>query len=137
METLKEKLQRIQERVEGGMSSQFLKIMHSATRDLEASGIGQQVLKRGATAPQFELKNQQGEVLSSDHLLTQGPLVLTFYRGFWCPYCNADLAHLQLYLEQIHSMGATLLAVSPELPVFSRKIMSTQKLTYDSLFKKI
>ena len=70
METLKEKLQRIQERVEGGMSSQFLKIMHSATRDLEASGIGQQVLRRGATAPGFELKNQQGEKLSSDHLLT-------------------------------------------------------------------
>lgn len=116
------------------MSAQFLKIMHQATQELVESGIGQDLLKVGTECPAFQLKDHQGSWQSSESLLEQGPLVLTFYRGFWCPYCNADLAHLQLYLNEIESAGARLLAVSPELPVFSRKIINAQKLTFDILF---
>ena len=83
MDTLKEKLERIKQRVEGGMSAQFLKIMHSAKEKLESSGITERVLGTGALAPQFELKDQQGQVCNSKDLLSKGPLVLTFYRGFW------------------------------------------------------
>ena len=83
MESLKEKLNQIKERVEGGMSATFLKIMHGAIESLKLSGIGDRVLKVGAVAPAFELENQQGGIRKSTELLAQGPLVLTFYRGFW------------------------------------------------------
>jgi len=83
METLQEKLDRLKERIEGGMSAQFLKIMHGATRDLESSGIGDRVLAAGAPAPAFELQDQSGKTRNSAELLAEGPLVLTFYRGFW------------------------------------------------------
>ena len=83
METLKEKLEQIKERVEGGISAQFLKIMHGAIQQLESSGQGQRVLQAGAAAPPFELEDQQGNMRKSDQLLATGPLVLTFYRGFW------------------------------------------------------
>jgi peroxiredoxin len=134
METLKSKLDKLRDRVEGGMSAKFLKIMHRATQDLEATGILNGVLPIGAEAPTISLNDQQGNARHSEQLLESGPLVLTFYRGFWCPYCNADLAHLQQYVDEIKSLGATLLAVSPEKPEYSRKIISTQKLSFDILF---
>ena len=83
METLKEKLNQIRERIEGGMSAQFLKIMQGAKQKLVSSGVGEHVLETGAAAPPFELEDQQGKVRTSGQLLTAGPLVLTFYRGFW------------------------------------------------------
>ena len=83
MASLKSKLEQLQERIEGGMSAQFLKIMHKATRELEQSGITQRVLGTDSIAPMFELDDQQGNVRKAVDLLAQGPLVLTFYRGFW------------------------------------------------------
>ncbi|MFN3193975.1 MAG: peroxiredoxin-like family protein [Aureliella sp.] len=59
---------------------------------------------------------------------------MTFYRGFWCPYCNVDLAHLEQYASEIRAFGATLLAVSPGKPEFSKKIITTQKLSYNILW---
>ena len=83
MESLRSKLEQLKERIEGGMSAQFLKIMHSATRELEQSGIAQRVLNAGADAPMFELDDQHGNLRKAEDLVSQGPLVLTFYRGFW------------------------------------------------------
>lgn len=83
MSTLQEKLDRLKDRVEGGISAQFLKIMHKATRDLEASGISERVLRAGAKAPEFELEDQHGQARSSSELLANGPVLITFYRGFW------------------------------------------------------
>lgn len=136
MESLKSKLDSLRSRTEGGMSAQFLKIMEDATRELEASGIAERVVKVGSTLSNFELPNQQGIVRNSHELLEQGPLVLTFYRGFWCPYCNVDLAHLEIFAEEIRSAGATLLAISPGKPEFSKKIISTQKLSFDILWDR-
>ena len=83
MESLQSKLDRLQERIEGGMSAQFLRIMHHAIRDLEQSGIAKKVLQPGADLPHFELDDQRGKKQKSGDFLSQGPLVLTFYRGFW------------------------------------------------------
>lgn len=83
MESLQSKLDRLKERIEGGMSAQFLKVMHSATRELEQSGISERVLGTGANAPRFELEDQHGNSTKAEDLLARGPLVLTFYRGFW------------------------------------------------------
>ena len=83
MESLKPKLERLKERIEGGMSAHFLKIMHKATKELEQSGIAERVLGVGENAPMFALGDQHGDTTSTDDLLRQGPVVLTFYRGFW------------------------------------------------------
>ena len=128
-----EKLKAIQQRIEGNMPPASLKIMHQATHDLEASGIQDGVLKVGAQAPEFELVNQQQEKISSTALLAKGKLVLTFYRGIWCPYCNADLANLKKYVPQIQEAGAILIGISPELPNYLKKIIAMQKLNFDIL----
>ena len=128
------KLEKIKQRVEGNLPPAYLKVMHGATAELQRSGISQQVLKAGAQAPEFELADYKGEQVSSKALLEQGPMVLTFYRGSWCPYCNADMAELNQHLDEIKEMGATLMAASPELPQFLNKIVMMHNLNFDILF---
>lgn len=77
---------------------------------------GGDALDLGGKAPSFELPNQKGSLISLDALLTKGPVVLTFYRGSWCPYCSIQLRELQERLKDIHALGATLVAISPEAP---------------------
>ena len=131
--TFQDRLEKIKQRIEGNMPPSYLKIMHGATHDLEASGIQEKVLKAGEKAPEFNLVNQNGETISSQELLKKGMLVLTFYRGVWCPYCNADLANLKKYVPEIEATGATLVGISPELPQFLKKIIAMQKLNFDIL----
>ncbi|QXP54135.1 peroxiredoxin-like family protein [Cellulophaga sp. HaHa_2_1] len=77
---------------------------------------GKNALKIGAKAPNFELPNPEGKTISLTTLLDKGPVVVTFYRGSWCPYCNLQLRALQASLADIHALGATLVAISPEVP---------------------
>jgi peroxiredoxin len=83
--------------------------------------------------PAFELRNQDETLVDSQQLLAKGPLVITFYRGIWCPYCNADLANLKKYVAEIEAAGAQLIAISPEQPQFLKQISNTQKLNFDIL----
>jgi peroxiredoxin len=69
--------------------------MHRATEELRASGAADRALKAGDRAPDFTLKDAEGHEVSSREMLAQGALVVTFYRGVWCPYCNLDLQALQ------------------------------------------
>ncbi|MBB5352187.1 peroxiredoxin [Haloferula luteola] len=81
-----------------------------------ASGILDRALQVGDTAPDFTLKNALGQEVQLSKELTQGPVVLTWYRGGWCPYCNIALAALQEKLPEIRRAGAQLIALTPELP---------------------
>ncbi|MCH3885616.1 peroxiredoxin-like family protein [Tenacibaculum aquimarinum] len=77
---------------------------------------GKNAIKVGQKAPNFELPNQEGKSISLDKLLEKGPIVITFYRGDWCPYCNLQLRALQARLNDIHALGARLVAISPQVP---------------------
>ncbi|MGB2685514.1 MAG: peroxiredoxin-like family protein [Olleya sp.] len=66
--------------------------------------------------PEFNLPDPKGDQTSLSNLLNQGPVVVTFYRGSWCPYCNLQLRALQARVKDIHALGATLVAISPEVP---------------------
>lgn len=96
-------------------------IMERATAELIASGAAQRALKVGDIAPLFSLKDAHGALVSSAERLAQGPLVLTFYRGVWCPYCNLELNALQAFLPTLNATGASLLALSPQTAANSRK----------------
>ncbi|GHB60193.1 hypothetical protein GCM10008107_06770 [Psychrosphaera saromensis] len=77
---------------------------------------GEDALKLGEKAPSFTLPNQDGNLIALNDALAKGPVVLTFYRGSWCPYCNLQLRALQARLSEIHGLGATLVAISPQVP---------------------
>ncbi|HEY1148117.1 MAG TPA: peroxiredoxin-like family protein [Pseudoduganella sp.] len=108
-------------------------IMHRATAELRASGQHQRTLKAGDKAPSFALTDAEGRIVRSEDLLAQGPLVVSFYRGVWCPYCNMDLQELQAILPRIRDLGANLVAISPQVASNSRKSMRDNKLAFPVL----
>jgi peroxiredoxin len=69
-------------------------------------------LTEGDNAPPFTLPDLSGGLVSSAVLLRKGPVVVTFYRGLWCPYCQLDLQALEAIAAEIHSYGTSLVAIS-------------------------
>jgi peroxiredoxin len=95
------------------------RIMSVYDRDAEALGAGDKfagALHVGDRAPGFRLADARGGDIALDDLLVDGPVVLVFYRGAWCPYCNLQLAAFQSALADIRAAGAALVAVSPQTP---------------------
>src|SRR5580658_3422501 len=95
------------------VSPEIREAMVRADMELAASGIAQRALKAGDRAPDFNLPDARGGYVRLKDLLATGPVVLSFYRGGWCPYCNLELRALQQALPEITSLGAKLVAVSP------------------------
>ncbi len=110
-----------------------IETMHRATAELIASGAATRALKAGEKAPVFALKNPDGVLVSSADLLTKGPLVVSFYRGVWCPYCNMELQALQEALPSFEQLGASLIAISPQTAANSRKSVRQNKLHFPIL----
>lgn len=98
-----------------------------------ASGQAARVLAVGQPAPAFTLPDALGQPVSLANLLTQGPVVLTFYRGNWCPYCNVQLRAYQQLLPELARLGATLVAVSPQTPDLTALTAKEKDLTFPVL----
>ena len=111
-------------------------IMQNAIEDVETSKITAKALKTGDIFPSFNLPNAKGEVIKSLSLLDNGPLVIAFYRGGWCPYCNIELKALQNALPQIKEKGAQLVAISPESPDNSLTTQEKNELSFEVLTDK-
>ena len=94
----------------------FMKGVDDAISQAKAFEQGANAISIGQQAPNFELPNPNGEIISLEQLLTKGPVIVTFYRGSWCPYCNLQLRALQARLEEINALDATLVAISPQVP---------------------
>jgi peroxiredoxin len=108
-------------------------IMHRATAELVASGAADKALKAGDMAPSFTLKDPDGGPVSSTDLLKKGPLVLSFYRGVWCPYCNMELQALEAAKPEFERLGASLIAISPQTAPNSRKSVRQNNLSFPIL----
>lgn len=108
-------------------------IMKRATDELIATGQAQRTLKVGDKAPVFTLNDPDGHPVSSVELLAKGPLVISFYRGVWCPYCNMELQALEAALPQYRELGANLVAISPQVKANSRKSVRQNHLTFPIL----
>jgi peroxiredoxin len=87
----------------------------------------------GATAPDFTLPHQLGRAVRLADRLAQGPVVLAFYRGDWCPYCNLELRALQAHLPRITELGASLLAISPQAPTNALSLVEKHGLGFEVL----
>lgn len=110
-----------------------IETMHRATAELIASGAAGRALKAGDKAPVFTLNDPDGKAVSSASLLAAGPLVVSFYRGVWCPYCNMELQALQAALPTFQSFGANLVAISPQTAPNSRKSVRQNALGFPIL----
>ena len=108
----------------------LLQDLLSPIRQLINSGAAENALKEGAQVPDFTLLDARGTAVTLSQLLTQGPVVMTFYRGQWCPYCHLALRAYQQALPHMHARGASLVAISPQTPDHSRALAEKLELTF-------
>lgn len=123
--SLQDQIERYNKEMSGQISPDVQQIMQQSAEALERSGILGHSLRAGDTAPDFTLPDTHGDRVNFVDTLGHGSVVLSFYRGSWCPYCNLELQALQQTLPQIKKLGAQLIAVSPELP--DKTLSTTEK----------
>lgn len=109
------------------------KILHNEIDRLNASGLADNAPKVGEKLNDFSLLSPQGDKRSLVELREKGPVAITFYRGGWCPYCNLELRAYQEVLEEIKAAGATLVAITPELPDASLSTTEKNELKFEVL----
>lgn len=100
---------------------------------LADSGITERALGVGDVAPDFELPNAFGDQVRMSDLLDKGPVIVSFYRGQWCPFCNLELQALQRAIDDVESAGATLVAISPNRPDVTLSTVDKHALTFPVL----
>lgn len=108
----------------------IIKLFKDAATDLIASNIQDKALKVGDTIENFSLYNILGEKIHLYDELQKGPMILCFYRGSWCPYCNLELSAYQELLPEIQANGGGLIAISPELPSSAVSVVDKYMLKY-------
>lgn len=102
-------------------------------RDVDALGLIKTSVQVGQKAPGFELPNATGTTTKLADMLAKGPVVVTFYRGGWCPYCNVQLDAMAQRMPEMKALGASVLAISPELPEKARVTKERGNLPFDVL----
>lgn len=131
--SLQEKIADYKEAFKQKAPANVQELMKLATQTLADSGIESTSPKVSEVLPAFSLPNQKGETVSLEDLLASGPVIITFYRGGWCPYCNFELQAYQKELANIKAQGATLIAITPELPDASLSTTEKNELEFEVL----
>jgi peroxiredoxin len=133
--SLQEKLDAFRANVESGVRIPISVVekLHRSTGELVASGQVERAKKVGDKAPSFALEDPDGRAVSLVDLLSKGPVVLSFYRGVWCPYCNLELQALEEARSEIAARGAQLVAISMQTASNSRKSIRDNKLGFPIL----
>lgn len=130
--TLTEELLEYNQSASRRIPEERLRFMMQATKELAESGIAKG-LAPGTVAPDFTLPDSTGKEVTLYEELQKGPVVITFYRGAWCPYCNMELRAYQRILDDIHAAGAELIAISPQTADNSLSMQEKNELQFHVL----
>jgi peroxiredoxin len=114
-------------------SKEIKTIYNKGIEAVANTGITKSALQVGDKAFDFELRNAVGEPVTLSSYLDKGYVVLTWYRGGWCPYCNITLNYLQEELPRFQELGANLIALTPELPDKSMTTKEKNNLSFEVL----
>ena len=116
-----------------GLTPDVQKTVGEVFQRLLNSNITDHAKDVGDTAPEFRLPNVRGGTTSLSAMLEHGPVVLSFYRGGWCPFCNLEFKALHDKLPEIQALGATLVGISPETMAVSRQTVQDHQLEFEVL----
>ncbi|TMN79991.1 MULTISPECIES: peroxiredoxin-like family protein [unclassified Pseudoalteromonas] len=118
---------------EANLPADVLALMNTTNEELIAQHIKNNALQVGDKVENFTLANHLGKNVELVDLLKKGPVVISFYRGAWCPYCNLELKALNDYLPQFKTKSAQLVAISPQLPDQTLTTAQKNELEFDVL----
>jgi len=132
-DSLETKLEARKAEFSGKASPEVAAGYEEGIKTVAESGIYANALQVGGKAPEFMLKDINGKEVRLSDLLKKGAVVLTWYRGGWCPYCNIALAAFQERLPEFDALGARIVALTPELPDYSAETVKQNGLGFDVL----
>ena len=112
---------------------EVLEAFGKSIEDLQKKNIEEKSIKLGEIMPEFLLPNVKNEIINSNEILKNGKMIIAFYRGSWCPYCNLELKMLQDHLPKIKDKKAMLVAISPQSPDNSLTVVEKHNLTFEVL----
>lgn len=130
---LSQKLQSYREESLSKKTEEDKTTMLETAENLKRLEIEKNALKEGDKIPEFQLKNATGDTIKIYDVLSQGPIIINFYRGAWCPYCNLEIAAYQEILPEITKRGAQLIAISPEVPDITMTLKEKHALEFEIL----
>ena len=133
MRPLEEELSRQREMRANTQPEEDRLIGDKANADLVSQQINARARKIGDVAPDFSLPDARGHQVTLSQLRSAGPVILSFYRGAWCPFCNLELRGLQRALPEFQALGASLVAISPQLPDSSLTLQEKHSLEFPVL----
>ncbi|MCT4603977.1 MAG: AhpC/TSA family protein [Marinifilum sp.] len=130
---LQEKLQAFKKQVYQDMPQADTRNFDKQVQELRDMNFAKQGLQVGDTIPKFKLSNAKGKEVDIKEILKSNMLVISFYRGGWCPYCNLELRALQQFLPEFEKLEAKLIAISPEKPDNSMSTVEKNELKFEVL----
>lgn len=131
--SLSEQTRQLTESFISGLSEEDQLTVQQAFEIIMQSGAGDSAIREGDKAKDFTLPDTKGKQRSLTEFLQKGPVVISFYRGGWCPYCNLEFKALADSLPAIRELGATLIGISPELPDNSLSTAEQHNLPFEVL----
>lgn len=131
--TLAEELSSFKENFIARVDPARLATIEAHIERARSDGIAANALSVGAVAPAFSLSNQSGRTVSLREVIETGPVIVVFYRGGWCPYCNLQLRAYQRLLPELDAAGVRLVAISPQAPDASMSTAEKNALAIDVL----
>ena len=132
-EPVKKALEDFQKDVAAKFPAERLKAYEEGVEQVSRSGVLDKALKVGDKAPDFELPDGSGHLVKLSDQLKGGPVIVTWYRGGWCPYCNIALRGFQKVMPAIKEAGGSMIALSPQTPDRSAKTAADDELGFEVL----
>ena len=134
MTALQDQLDEITANTRTLVQPERLAVSERAVAELFASGIEERILSVGAAAPEFALRDSNGRLVQSRDLLEQGPLVMKFFRGRWCPYCMTELEAWRDLYGRLRERGVLMVAIGPQIERQSDFMAGQHGLPFPVLF---
>ena len=136
MSVLAKQIEQFNNELATQVPQEVLEAFGKSIEDLKTKNIEEKSIKLGAIMPDFSLPNAKNEIIHSKEILKKGKMIIAFYRGSWCPYCNLELKALQENLSKINDKKVSLVAISPQSPDNSLTVIEKHHLTFEVLTDK-
>lgn len=133
MNTLAKQIEQLNQELSSQLPLEVINAFGNSVDDLKTKNMEDRCIRPGEKMPEFLLPNATGKMIDSNDILKKGKMILAFYRGSWCPYCNLELKFLQDNLSRIKDKNAVLIAVSPQTPDHSLSMAEKNKLGFEVL----